>query len=370
MTEIASKNSRNMTLDVLKGLGIILMVWVHGGGPFGHFINLFHMPIFFIASGFLWNEENAVDFQRVIQYIKRKFVSLWKPFVLFNGILVLLHNLFLKIGFYTSSPEIFDFFSTDTNRIQYAYSVKKTVQNLLKTIVLASTPQLGVPTWFIRTLFIVTISFAVVSYADKKLLHSKVITCCTFCVSGLAATLISVFSVQLPMGGSNVCAAWFLYVVGVQMNALNSRINILREDTKTIRLQLLISFMVLLICNQMGTVAFSSGKITNIFFLLVASIAGWYLLYSLAVVLPVKIKRYLSYIGKHSIAILLFHLLCFKLVSIIYTIVTCEKWVYVAAFPSIKGVTALWIAYLIIGIAGPLLLDLAYKKLKCLLWRN
>lgn len=37
---------RNISIDIIKGIGIILMVGGHCGMPFTHFIYLFHMAIF------------------------------------------------------------------------------------------------------------------------------------------------------------------------------------------------------------------------------------------------------------------------------------------------------------------------------------
>ena len=50
---------RYKVIDVIKGYGICLMVCGHSGAPFTDWIYLFHMALFFIASGYLWNERNA-----------------------------------------------------------------------------------------------------------------------------------------------------------------------------------------------------------------------------------------------------------------------------------------------------------------------
>lgn len=46
---------RYKVIDVIKGYGICLMVCGHSGAPFTNWIYLFHMALFFIASGYLWN---------------------------------------------------------------------------------------------------------------------------------------------------------------------------------------------------------------------------------------------------------------------------------------------------------------------------
>ena len=61
---------RYKVIDVIKGYGICLMVCGHSGAPFTDWIYLFHMALFFIASGYLWNERNAVTKKNVVQYVK------------------------------------------------------------------------------------------------------------------------------------------------------------------------------------------------------------------------------------------------------------------------------------------------------------
>ena len=46
------EKERNVHIDIIKGIGIILMVYGHAAAPFKHFIYLFHMAIFFMASGY------------------------------------------------------------------------------------------------------------------------------------------------------------------------------------------------------------------------------------------------------------------------------------------------------------------------------
>lgn len=75
---------RYKVIDVIKGYGICLMVCGHSGAPFTDWIYLFHMALFFIASGYLWNERNAVTKKNVVQYVKRKAKSLWLPYSSFR----------------------------------------------------------------------------------------------------------------------------------------------------------------------------------------------------------------------------------------------------------------------------------------------
>ena len=61
--------NRNINIDIIKGIGIILMVGGHCGMPFTHFIYLFHMAIFFMASGYCFNASNSETMQDVLSLL-------------------------------------------------------------------------------------------------------------------------------------------------------------------------------------------------------------------------------------------------------------------------------------------------------------
>lgn len=52
---MAEVKTRSVELDILKGIGIFLMVFDHvgWGGAVHTYIQSFHMPLFFIVSGYL-----------------------------------------------------------------------------------------------------------------------------------------------------------------------------------------------------------------------------------------------------------------------------------------------------------------------------
>jgi fucose 4-O-acetylase-like acetyltransferase len=72
------KNPRNNYITVAKALGIIMMVIGHSGCPtiLGNFIYFFHMPLFFVCSGFFFNEifEGALLKSFYIKRIKGLYI--------------------------------------------------------------------------------------------------------------------------------------------------------------------------------------------------------------------------------------------------------------------------------------------------------
>lgn len=69
-------------IDILKSIGIILMIMGHigFGGIFDYYIHAFHMPMFFMISGFLYKVSNL----SCIDFIKKKAKSLIIPYILFS----------------------------------------------------------------------------------------------------------------------------------------------------------------------------------------------------------------------------------------------------------------------------------------------
>ena len=79
---------RRYDLDLLKGFGIFIMVFNHVTfGKFWHqYIQSFHMPLFFIASGYLWKAKNEGTLQRTL----RKAKGLLLPYFVFGTLLTLI----------------------------------------------------------------------------------------------------------------------------------------------------------------------------------------------------------------------------------------------------------------------------------------
>lgn len=73
-------------LDIAKGIAIILMVIGHTSIPeiFSRFIFAFHMPLFFIASGWTTNWEKL----DIVDFIKRRLKTIMLPFAGYSAIVL------------------------------------------------------------------------------------------------------------------------------------------------------------------------------------------------------------------------------------------------------------------------------------------
>lgn len=92
-------NNYNASIGYLKAWGIILMVFGHTGNAMhlNTFVYMFHMPLFFIASGYCF-KMNYLNAPR--QYIYNKVKGIWWPYVKWGLLFLLCHNIFFHINLY------------------------------------------------------------------------------------------------------------------------------------------------------------------------------------------------------------------------------------------------------------------------------
>ena len=178
---------RNPQISIAKALGIILMVigHVYTKDSIGiHFIYMFHMPLFFILSGYFFKGPN--NFQDMRKYTYKKIKSLYLPFCKWVLLFILLHNFLLEYGIGHTK-----------------YSVSDIIFCTLKSIVsFVSTETILVGFWFIKALFTACIILAILFYI-KTILK----------IHELAIPLILLFfiSIQFFYGLNNLTIKGMMY---------------------------------------------------------------------------------------------------------------------------------------------------------------
>lgn len=81
-----SNSNRDGSVDLLRAAGIIFMIMGHVGftGVFDKWIHGFHMPLWFIISGYFLTPLNVSE-RKTSDYIKGKFKGILLPYILFGG---------------------------------------------------------------------------------------------------------------------------------------------------------------------------------------------------------------------------------------------------------------------------------------------
>ena len=326
---------RNSTIDIMKGLAIILMLFIHA--PFLDLgITLsFVVPVFFMISEvFLSSCETCTDLR---VFILKKIKSLYIPYVITNLIFLAFHNFFVRINFYTDSQ---DFLAAFPDAI--LYSEYTFIQFMKRTALILSTAggtQLGGATWFLRSLFFSSILYEILNYAFAKLNVNKllfhwifgfVFLIVSYYFSGME---ILIFEKNIFLWINQVLSPYILFCLGKLLFALFTR----TKHSWIYLLTLIVGLIVLVVMNHVNikfNLAF--GKLDQIHFFLLSSLSGFVFLYSVSYFIDkCSVSSFFVLAGKYTIYVLCLHFLFYKFVTLFFVKLHSLPDIYIAAFPTI-----------------------------------
>lgn len=283
-------------VSVIKGICIILMVLGHSGCPewLRNSIYLFHMPCFFILSGVLFK------INRPYVYIKKKVKGLYLPFITYGFIFIFLHNIFFNLGIL---------------RVEWEFSemIIKTIETIA---FIPSVPLLG-PLWFLSRLFLVAVICYGLIYFYHKLEFKTLFLLLMSIFLLLLALIISLLSTIFPVVGKITLQGCSFFIFGYLLRTMLESGRIVLFNKHYIQLVTFICLFPILglfLSLDMGT---ASG--IEVLLIYCTGIMGFYTLINLYMVIR-RCKHLIilfDYIGKHTLEILVFHLLSFKIVSLI-----------------------------------------------------
>ena len=355
-----NKVNRNTEMDIAKGIGIMLMVIGHIGVRYSSLIYLFHMPLFFIISGYFYN--SYYD-KRPIEFLKRKLKTLYIPYIKINIIFCVLHNFFIRYYLYITDKEIILLNNNDiiNNVYMTKYSLNDLIFNIIRTILFMSNEQLSSATWFLRVLFINSILFSIIGYYCLKIPYKnknilKLIICLTLFIIGFIFQVNEFNPIQIPVSFSTLILFYIGYIIK-EKQWIKFLIN---------KYNIIIYIIVLLIMNKIGSVSLEVNKYTNPIFLLITSLSGFIIIMNIAKYISKvqKLMIIITYMGKNTIPILGFHFLAFKIITLVQIIILRKPLYYLAAYPVLDSNGAWAILYLIVGVSLPLLFNYICIKIK------
>ncbi len=360
------KNQRIVEIDIIKAIGIIMMVAGHAEAPFTRFLYLFHMAIFIIASGFCY-KKTVHDFNSLINQIKKKIQQLWLPLFIWNIIFVLLHNWFITINVYTDNQLIMTYGFSETIVMADKYDYFQMLVEMLKGCFLVSTQQIFGASWFLRVLFIISIVYLLVDYLALYLgLDSS-----TALQNGLSIILLIVgYYCYLNnfhfINIESVFSCYWLYHVGYMLRRI---VNTGEVSWKRHAISLVASFLCLIVMNRIGAIAINNNSYKNPIFFVICSLAGWLFVYSAAFYIKhcALLKNIMVFIGRRTLAILILHFLAFKIVEAAIVIKNGLPLFCIAVFPNIYGYEGCtWLVYTIVGSMVPVAMSVIYEEIKAL----
>ena len=175
-------------LDMAKGIGMILVVYGHSYGPSNYYVYLFHMPLFFILSGFLFNSEH--NFRT---YLYKKFTGLYIPFAGWNFIVMIIRLI-----------------AAQQSGLLTQKLLDGRVENMkLMFLTVGKDGEYMGATWFLGSLFVISIVYKLVDMIIPEVRSKQKIILLIF---GLVA--IYGFQNTLPNGQSRTLILGFFFALG------------------------------------------------------------------------------------------------------------------------------------------------------------
>ena len=337
---------RNKSMDIAKGIGIILVVIGHSGSPLMNFVYLFHMPLFFFISGYFYKDKYS---DNPLILIVKRIKTLYIPCVVYQIIFLALHNFFYKINIYSNNQ-----FFGNLKINPYTHSDEMSV--LSHILYFDRTEQLAGVFWFFTTLFIINVAFCLISFIIKHIIkNSKIQEVCRAIVVIISFSIGNVYAYYNIHFDKKLEVAYVVllfFYAGYLYKRYESMIKIKLYAS-------IICFSILVCTSFYGTLSISTNENINPLFLLCTSFMGIYLIMCISKYMSkmnLKIKL-LKYIGNNTVVILCLQFLCFKIVNLMQVLIYKYPNYRIASYPVISGTKGWWILYVLVGVFVPLLIQ-------------
>lgn len=334
--------TRDKTIDIIKCLGIVLMVLGHSGFIYTRWIYQFHMALFFIIAGYCFKERYSESLSSLTKLVIGRLKSLYIPCLLFNSFIVIFHNLFIKL--YLISGE--------------QYTIKTTAIHLIKCLLFSGGESLSGAMWFLRTMFISTILFGIVHFIFKKNELMRVAIC-------FILTYIGYILSNLSFGKYfSFFSVMFLFELGFIIKTNANSLNLTGYKKHLFALIGLLGTIIPLYFVK-DSISLKSNSIINPFYFVFCSLMGYIFIYSLSRMLKdTKISNVLAYIGNHTLPIVMFHYLSMKIVTLIGIVYFNDSLTKLIEYPFAYSGIFWCLLYTIVGITVPIIIYIPYSKLK------
>lgn len=369
-----AESKRIAELDIIKALCIIFMVIGHTSWKYMSIFLLFHMAVFFMVSGWLFKDKYACSFNSLIVFTFKRIKRLYITWLIVQTIFLLCNNLFLEMGLLTDDPE---FLNSQVVKnlfgLSHSMGALDIVKEEIKIIFMLGGTQFGGSLWFLRALLLVEVLHCVIVYLSNKV-NKYLCPVLVFILFVFGRILygfnfgrvdlirIVLLQVTIPLSA---------YYIGTLCKRYNQYLAPIYSW-----IGLIISMVVLLILNYLGVHNdMSNGTMTNVAGYIIATLSGFVFCMSVAKqLLKCKfISKSLVYIGQNTMAILVLHLLIFKIVTYVQIILYKDTMdlpsFALASFPNLLSFGAWPYIYTFVGITGSLMLNKLYKYLKIKLFR-
>ncbi len=355
---------RDTVISICKGIAIILMVVAHAEAPgwLCKFIFEFHMPLFFITAGYFFSLKYL---DNEATFVKKRIKGLYLPFVKWSVFFLLIHNLMFKIGILNET------YGNEMGGVTHPYSWHQIQQNLwnIVTAMGGYDQFLCGAFWFFRGLFVASILYLIIyKVLDSCIASSRYkksipyLICIVMLLLCGWKTYEGLRVITLVQGGYRDMMGCFFFGCGFifRQYADSYRAAIKRRGA-IVWSSILMGVVVYLFSKHLTANMNWRSNYTQFLSLPVPALLGFLMTYNVSMLLDKKdhwLKRFLVYTGDHTLNIFIFHIVSYKVVSLI------KIWYYALDMRQIgchmvihdySQQDAFWVLYTIAGVGIPLL---------------
>ena len=184
---MSQMNNRDKVLDITKAFGIIFMVLGHmqfSDAVFNKYVYAFHMPLFFIISGMLFNENKSIR-----SMLRSRFKSLMVPYIWFGGGYSAIYM--LKCILQKDTPAMLEtvkaFLLTPTENFHFESAM-----------------------WFLPVMFLTSIGYCLI----RKKLTIRLTSIVVAVIGIIGFALPHLIDFRLPWGIDTACVAILFFHIG------------------------------------------------------------------------------------------------------------------------------------------------------------
>lgn len=399
---------RNPAITILKAIAIILVVMAHSGSPtpVSHVAYMLCASLFFLSAGYCFNPKYLND---TSTFVARRFKTLYVPFVIWSVFFLMLNHFWFATGILN------EHYGNAQDGVTHPLNLHNGLQALWSIVFnMSSYDQfLCGAYWFFRALLVSSIAFLVLLKITENLRWFRSRLALSSTVVALAAIGMVMWQISdalkvtgLAQGGYREFMGIFFLATGflyrrmelwleteVAENEGEQGIADIEDEEETpkaktakaanaarktggfigtiaasavrifsstplISMPLALAILVGVLYLGNPSMSASASQFTAPLLLAVSGIAGFSLVYNISVILcrVPKLNKILGFIGENTLYVLLFHLLAFKLVSMLKVAVYGLPWEMIGGHPYVHSDQGewFWILYTIIGLALPL----------------
>lgn len=356
----------NNNISIAKAIGAIAMVIAHAECPgmLSSFIFEWHMPLFFIAAGYFFSTKYLNDWGT---FVAKRFKGLYVPFVTWAVIFLLLHNVFFEIGLLS------EHYGNAGGGVLHPDDWHSFCQNLWHIVFYMGGYDQFIcgAYWFFRALLVASILYLLLyklcRYITKgRIPHTRMpylvvllplMLALWHCCEGLTIETVA-------QGGYRDLMGAFFYGIGVVFRLHSEAYDnhVAHRTLPNIIVALLTAAVVYFFASEYSSCMTYRADADKCLLLIPPAISGWLMVYNVSVLIDrydTILRRALIYCGSHTLYILLFHVISYKLVSIVKILCYDLEWEQLGCHMVIHDYSKddnFWILYSIVGVVVPLLL--------------